>query len=177
MSGASFVLDPPRFRRRIEGMGSHHSACAETDVWLTPPEIIAALGSFDLDPCAALAQPWPTASHHYTIEENGLVQPWFGRVWLNPPYGKETGRWLGRLKEHGNGIALVFARTETASWFRFIWSGATAIYFLKGRINFYRGSGVQSRTNCGAPVALVAYGAENAAVLRHIGIAGHLVIP
>ncbi|WP_280940170.1 hypothetical protein [Mesorhizobium sp. WSM1293] len=41
-------------------IGSHHSARAGTDVWLTPPAILAALGgaeSFDLDPCAPLDRP------------------------------------------------------------------------------------------------------------------------
>ena len=80
------------------------------DEWLTPPEIIHALGCFDLDPCAPVVRPWPTATRHYTIEDNGLVQPWDGRIWCNPPYGTETGRWLARMAEHGNGIALIFAR-------------------------------------------------------------------
>lgn len=45
--------------------------------------------------------------------EGGLESPWIDRVWLNPPYGRETGLWLRTLAAHGSGIALVFARTET----------------------------------------------------------------
>ena len=81
------------------------------DEWLTPPEIIKALGSFELDPCSPINRPWDTAAKHYTIEDNGLSLPWHGRVWMNPPYGDATEMWMQRLAEHGNGIALIFART------------------------------------------------------------------
>ena len=104
------------------GIGSHTRAVqGQTDCWLTPPEIIDALGPFDLDPCAAPGQPWTTAKHHYAPPQDGLQLPWFGRIWLNPPYGQQTGLWLDRLSRHGNGIALVFARTETAMFFEHVW--------------------------------------------------------
>ena len=83
------------------------------DEWLTPPEIIKSLGEFDLDPCSPINRPWDTAKKHFNINDMGLMQNWEGRVWMNPPYGSETGNWLGKLRLHGNGIALVFARTDT----------------------------------------------------------------
>lgn len=85
--------------------------------WLTPPEILAALGTFDLDPCAPIVRPWDTAGQHYTIEDNGLAQAWEGRVWLNPPFGAQASKWLARLAAHGNGIALIPARTETVMFY------------------------------------------------------------
>lgn len=74
------------------GIGSHvdRSAHTSTDEWLTPPAIIDALGPFDLDPASPIERPWPTAARHYTIEDDGLAQPWAGMVWCNPPYGRET---------------------------------------------------------------------------------------
>ena len=72
------------------GMGSHQAAKMKNDEWLTPPDIIKALGDFDLDPCSPIERPWPTAREHYTILDNGLMLPWHGRVWCNPPYGKES---------------------------------------------------------------------------------------
>ena len=90
------------------GMGVHQSSRMLNDEWLTPPEILGALGNFDLDPCSPIIRPWDTAARHYSIEDNGLQQPWVGRVWLNPPYGRETGVWLQRLADHGNGIALAY---------------------------------------------------------------------
>lgn len=83
------------------------------DEWLTPPSVIAALGEFDLAPCSPVIRPWNTAKTHYDTNTDGLKMPWFGRVWLNPPYGKQTFTWLAKLAEHGDGIALIFARTET----------------------------------------------------------------
>jgi hypothetical protein len=74
----AFTLEHPSFRKRRSGIGSHESTVNEKDVWLTPPEIIEALGPFDLDPCAAINQPWPTAKNHFTLHDNGLVQPWGG---------------------------------------------------------------------------------------------------
>jgi hypothetical protein len=74
-----------------------------TEVWLTPPYVIEALGQFDLDPCASLDRPWDTAENHYTIEDNGLEQEWFGRVWCNPPYGPKLGPFLEKLSNHAGG--------------------------------------------------------------------------
>lgn len=58
------------------------------DHWITPRNIVDALGPFDLDPCACqLGQPWPMGARSYTLPgENGLLLPWKGRVFLNPPY-------------------------------------------------------------------------------------------
>ncbi len=77
----------------------------ETNVWLTPPEIVKALGPFDLDPCAAPApRPWDTAALHITLPHDGLAAEWGSDfVWCNPPYGPETGLWLSRLAAHPRG--------------------------------------------------------------------------
>lgn len=157
------------------GMGGHQSARIEKDAWLTPPEILKALGPFDLDPCAPIERPWNMARSHITLKANGLVCAWHGRVWLNPPYGYETGRWLGRLVEHGNGIALIFARTETEDWMTHVWRSADAIMFLYGRLHFYHSNGDRARANSGAPSALIAYGQDNVTALRESGIKGALV--
>ncbi len=158
-------------------MGGHQSQRADKDEWLTPPRILAALGTFDLDPCAPIVRPWNCARRHFTKEDDGLSQPWEGRVWLNPPYGTQTGLWLSRLIEHGNGIALIFARTETMDWFNHVWEKAAGILFIKGRLHFHHVNGDRARVNAGAPSALIAYGNENAEVLRSCGIPGSYVQP
>lgn len=147
----------------------------QKDEWLTPPGIIHALGDFDLDPCAPVHRPWSTATHHYTVLDDGLIKPWFGRVWMNPPYGRETGIWLNKLATHGDGIALVFARTETKMFFKFIWSEANAILFMRGRLAFYHASGLQGG-HAGAPSCLIAYGDRNVRALKGSGIVGALII-
>lgn len=142
-------------------MGGHQRAVMMKDEWLTPPEILRALGAFDLDPCAPINRPWPTAATHYTINDNGLTMPWFGRVWCNPPYGLEADRWLDRLAQHGNGIALIFARTETRMFFKNVWNIADAVFFFEGRLHFYHANGTRAAANAGAPSCLVAYGSAN----------------
>lgn len=149
---------------------------AETHVWLTPPEIIEALGPFDLDPCAAPSpRPWPTATRHIELPEDGLTAEWSGRVWLNPPYGSHTGQWLGRMALHGNGVALVFARTETSMFRNWVWPHAAALMFLAKRPHFHHPDGTRATGNSGGPLVLIAYGAANADALRASGIAGALV--
>jgi hypothetical protein len=138
-------------------MGSHQSHHAGTTTWLTPPHIIKALGPFDLDPCAALN--WPTASEHYILPQDGLALPWHGRVWCNPPYGIAAWTWLAQLAQHGDGIALVFARTETAGFVREVWGKASGVLFLHGRLHFHYPDGTRAPANSGAPSCLVAYGA------------------
>ena len=145
-----------------------------TDVWLTPPAILKALGEFDLDPCSSLDRPWDTAKHHYTIEDDGLAQDWFGRVWCNPPYGPGMAPFLKRMVEHGNGIVLIFARTETRAFFDYVWSKADAILFIKGRLKFHTPDGRTGGT-AGSPSVLIAYGEENVKVLETCGIEGKLV--
>jgi len=149
------------------GMGSHQSSKMMKDEWLTPPEITEALGPFDLDPCSPINRPWDTARCHYNIVNNGLLLPWTGKVWLNPPYGNETGKWLKRLADHGNGIALVFARTETQMFFKHVWEKADALFFIKGRLHFYHVDGARASHNGGAPSVLVAYGMNNLWCLKH----------
>jgi len=158
-----------------KGMGSHQSARMMKDEWLTPPHILQALGEFDIDPCSPIDRPWPTAKLHYTVNDNGLAQPWEGRVWLNPPYGLEAAKWLSKLADHGNGIALIFARTETKMFFEQVWNKADSLLFLEGRLYFHHVSGVVAKANAGAPSVLIAYGRNNTGVLRSCGIPGKLI--
>jgi hypothetical protein len=160
-----------------KGMSGHHSAIMKSDEWLTPPEILRSLGEFDLDPCAPVFRPWSTAKHHYTIEDNGLIKEWFGRVWMNPPYGKALAQWLQKLSAHANGIALTFARTETESFQRFVFPKADSVLFIAGRLNFYTVAGTRSKMNGGAPSVLIAYGEHNSQALEDSKIKGkHLSV-
>lgn len=140
--------------------------------YLTPPYILQSLGEFDLDPCSPIVRPWPTAKKHFTIKEDGLSKSWNGRVWLNPPYGRYTGDWISKLLEHGNGIALIFSRTDVDFFHSYIFNKANGIFFIKGRITFCNIKGKRYPHNSGAPSCLVAYGLSNAEVLRNISLPG-----
>lgn len=163
------------------GDGAHPYAArpvAASHVWLTPPEIIEALGPFDLDPCAAPEpRPWPTAARHITLPEDGLRAEWEGRVWCNPPFGSHTAAWLARMAGHGNGIALTFARTDTRMFRQHVWPHTSGVLFLHGRPHFYLPDGTRAKGNSGGPICLIAYGAANGERLRTCGLPGAFLVP
>lgn len=156
------------------GFGGVESNSGGSDEWLTPRYITDALGPFDLDPCSpGERRPWDTAAKHYGIEDDGLRQEWHGRVWLNPPYSK-TGAWMARLADHGQGTALLFARTETRLWHEHIWPRATALLFIKGRIRFCHLNGKPADA-AAAPSVLIAYGWQDSFSLQVADIPGAFV--
>lgn len=166
----------PETSPRFSGIGGHHSHKSCTVEWLTPPEIIAALGPFDLDPCVPIVQPYPTARRSFNRMDNGLIQKWEGRVYLNPPYANGIiANWLARMANHNYGTALIFARTETDAFFRFVWEQATAVLFMRGRINFHLPDGSRAGGNAGAPTVLCAYGESDSAILESCKIPGQFV--
>lgn len=159
-------------------LSAHQSARMKTDEWLTPPEILRALGAFDLDPCAPVVRPWETASRHYTVADDGLNkprEPKSTRVWLNPPFGREAVKWLRKMRDHGNGIALIPARTETVMFYECVWGIADGVLFLKGRPHFHYVDGRRADFNSGAPIVLVAYGPNNLKALKQSGL-GFVVV-
>lgn len=82
---------------------------------------------------------------------------------------------LKRLAEHGNGIALTFARTETDMFFRWGWECADAMLFIRGRLHFYSVKGERAKANAGGPSVLIAYGSANAERLKLSRIGGWFV--
>lgn len=141
-------------------MNTAFERSTQKDEWLTPKFITDALGPFDLDPCASVVRPWDIAAKCYTVVDDGLKHHWkLDFAWMNPPYGNQTQVWFRRMVEHGNGIALTFARTETRMFFESVWPEADSILFIKGRLKFLDTAGKESGT-AGAPSCLIAYGQE-----------------
>jgi len=141
------------------------------DEWLTPKYITDALGPFDLDPCSPINRPWATARTHLTILDDGLLTPWNdGIVWMNPPYGRETPKWIRKMREHNNGIALIFARTDTKMWFDDVFPYAKSLLFIQKRIKFFNVDGTEAPSSGGAPSVIVAYGDEANACLLSASI-------
>lgn len=157
------------------GIGSHTKPNKGlSDSWITPKIIIDSLGPFDLDPCQCTPQPWPCAASSFTIEDDGLYREWNGRVWLNPPYS-EAWKWMERLANHGRGTALIFARTEVEGFVNQVWNRANAVMFLHGRLFFHHPDGRRAKGNSGGPSCLVAYGNDDANLLRQSGLDGTVV--
>lgn len=150
--------------------------------WYTPPSIFDALDlEFDLDPASPDAGPvpWVPAKRFITPTENGLWLPWEGRVWLNPPYGRHVGPFVDKLAAHGDGIALVFARTDTV-WAQRVLPRASAVCFIAGRVGFIPGPGATAIGNPadggGAGSMLLAFGDACAASVAASGL-GWVVQP
>ena len=157
----------------------HQTGRDTSDVWLTPPHILTALGgadSFDLDPATPPVQPWRTARARYTEADDGLALPWFGRVWLNPPYSRPAyERFMAKMARHDHGVSLIFARTETAAFHAYVWRAASALLFFDGRLFFHHPDGRRAKGNAGAPSVLCAYGPADADILANCGLAGQFV--
>ena len=143
--------------------------------WLTPKHIIDALGHFDTDPCCPPNMPWRTADRMLTKSDDGTTSPWIGRVWCNPPYGREAIPFLRRMSCYeGGGIVLIFTRTDTDAWQSLVFPFAHSILFLKGRLRFCRTDGTYG--DCAtAPSALVSYSQFDTNALSNSGIKGTLV--
>jgi phage N-6-adenine-methyltransferase len=117
---------------------------SDTPEWYTPRHVldfvVRALGRIDLDPCSnSHDNPNVPAARHFTSEDDGLSRTWLGRVYMNPPYGREIGEWTRKLADEyaadnvSEAIALVPARTDT-EWFRAF--PAELVCFVSGRLAF-----------------------------------------
>ena len=142
---------------------AHRPGRGLTDDWLTPPELLRLFPTFDLDPFCPPNVPWKTAKRMICQPSCGFVADWGGpdvRVWCNPPYS-QIGASMAMMADHGNGMALIFARTETQWFFETVWQRAQAILFLRGRLHFHNAAGERAKGNAGGPHVLVAYGTLN----------------
>lgn len=135
-----------RLRAELKFLAIHSS---ESNEWYTPSRYIdaarAVMGEIDLDPAShAVANETVGATRFYDLEADGLKQPWSGRIWLNPPYGTETGRFVSRLLEGvqdgevSEAVCLVNSHATDTDWFQGLWDAL--LCFTDHRIDFARSS-------------------------------------
>ena len=118
---------------------SVHFSSATCD-WATPPDLFEELNrefEFTLDPCSSSTN--AKCASYFTVEDDGLKQRWAGRVFMNPPYGRQISSWMAKAWESTHAgaelvVCLVPARTDTAWWHDYAARGE--IRFLKGRLRF-----------------------------------------
>jgi len=157
-----------------KGIGGHTRAHrGATDDWITPRHIVGALGRFDLDPCACIPQPWPCADTSYNLDDDGLAQPWTGRVWLNPVRG--PSRFWRNWRNMAMALPCCLRGPRRSCSTGNICNTADALLFLKGRLYFHRPDGTRAPGNVGGPSVLIAYGHENVSALRDSGLDGAFV--
>lgn len=117
---------------------------SNSNEWATPTDFYKNLDAefhFNLDPCCTHEN--AKCERHYTIEDDGLTQNWGGagtRVFCNPPYGREIGKWVKKCYEESKNcdvvVMLIPARTDTAYFHDYIYHKAKEIRFIRGRLHF-----------------------------------------
>lgn len=133
---ATLFREVPLTRReRVEIARKNFNAMSLTDDWFTPPEWVdparEVMGDIDLDPAshAQANDECVKAAHWYSKEQNGLDRslPWFGRMWINPPYGtgaESQKMFMARLRQEisaGNvqqAVTCLNLGAMATQWFR-----------------------------------------------------------
>lgn len=114
---------------------------SEHDDWGTPQDFFDELDKefhFDVDVCAFSHN--AKCKDYFTPEQDGLKQNWDGNkvYWMNPPYGRQIGKWVKKAHESAqNGatvVCLLPSRTDTAWWHDYCMKGE--VRFIKGRLYF-----------------------------------------
>jgi site-specific DNA-methyltransferase (adenine-specific) len=125
---------------------------SNTDEWATPKNLFRALDAefnFTLDPCADETN--AKCARYFTEADDGLAQPWDGIVFMNPPYGRDIGKWVKKAYEESlrgaTVVCLIPARTDTAYWHDYAMQ-ADEVRFIRGRLHF---GGEHERTAHNAP--------------------------
>lgn len=132
--------------------------CSGKDDWTTPKDLFVALDAefhFTLDPCSTHEN--ALCAKHYTKAEDGLSQKWGGEiVFMNPPYCRETGKWIRKAYEESlNGatvVCLIPARPDASYWHDYIFPYACSIRFFRKRLHFNG-----SQNHAAFPSALVIF--------------------
>jgi len=110
---------------------------SNTDLWSTPQSLFDELDKefhFTLDVCATDEN--AKCERYFTKEDDGLSQEWKGVCWMNPPYGREIGKWIKKAYEsRATVVCLIPARTDTAWWHDYVMK-AKEIRYIRGRLKF-----------------------------------------
>ena len=109
--------------------------------WETPQDFFSNLNEefgFTLDVCAT----WKNTKvkNFFCISDNALTKEWNGVCWMNPPYNKDIGSWVGkayRTAQRGHTVVcLLQARSSDTKWFHAFVMRSSEIRFIKDRLSF-----------------------------------------
>ncbi len=137
-----------------------------SDDYYTPAWVFERMGiEFDLDVCSPPGGiPWIPAKRYFTQADDGLLQDWDGRVWMNPPYSHATA-WVRRFIEHGNGVCLV--PHAKSRWHIDLWRSADACAVPDEFFNF---TGGPSGGSIMLPIWFAAFGDECVEAISRLGV-------
>jgi hypothetical protein len=143
-----------------------HAGYAMSDEWYTPKSVFDSLGlTFDLDVCSPKGGTGLVpALKSYCQEEDGLLSPWFGRVWMNPPYSKPSP-WIDKWLAHGNGVALL--PMAKSRWFNDLMNTDAHFTLLPSNFKFVSPEGKPISLMMGS--ILWAIGDDNVEAIAKIG--------
>ena len=137
-----------------------------SDEWFTPENIFESLKlTFDLDPCSPIEGSVVPAKQTYSLPFDGLNAPWFGLVWVNPPYSNPKP-WVAKWLDHGNGLLLV--PSAKSYWRRELWNHEATSSINIHPPKFIKPDG--KRMQIGFSVDLWAIGDVATEALRHSGL-------
>ena len=145
---------------------------SKDQTWETPQDLFDKLNEvfeFELDVCAV--DETAKCNKYFTPEIDGLKQEWKGNCWMNPPYGREQIKWIEKAynesKNDAKIVCLIPARPDTKVWHNIIFTKASCIVFIKGRLKFGG-----SKDAAPFPSALIVFGNitnEQEEALREFG--------
>lgn len=179
--------DLRNYVKSIKVLAPMHSS--ESNEWYTPVQYIeaarAVMGGIDLDPASCeKANRVVNAETYYTAEDDGFAQDWHGRVWLNPPYGRDDAngsnqaRWSARLiadynAERIEAAVLLVSANTSEKWFQPLWD--FPICFTDHRIDFTPAGQQSSGANHGS--VLIYFGTDTARFCEEMQQFGRVVVP
>jgi len=157
----------------LGGDNIHRGGNPTSDDYRTPAWVFERMGiTFDLDVCAPLGGvPHLPALRYFTQADDGLAQPWEGRVWMNPPFS-HAAAWVRRFVEHGNGVCLVqVSKTKHSAE---LWAAADAITYVGG-FAFVEPEGYERTHHAGVgqvymPCWFAAFGHECVGAISQLGV-------
>ena len=134
---------------------------ATSDDYYTPSWLFEDMAvKFDLDVAAPPGGvPWIPCKRYYTMADDGLAQPWEGKVWMNPPYSN-AAPWAREFIDHGNGVALL--PYSQGKWLYELWIAVDGVAMLPTQPLFVGGTSLFR-------VALFAFGDWAVEAITRIG--------